>query len=193
MALRKQLTTPYQITFTCTAVKVDSIAVDADNSLIHLGHSLLASGGDIIQSDRPETLEGQAYTNYNARKNELGATLSATDAAAYVALEYLPGAGTIVGDKKNLDTPYTIDNLCNVLKIESFAYNTVDRLVHIGYSKMKHPSTNLMTFIPYTLAGVEYDEFMARLNENELTMSVTNAEVTTCLEFLPDAGTVVNV
>ena len=72
MALRKQLDTPYQITFTVTAVKVNSIAVDAENSLIHLGHSLLASDGSVIQADRLETLDGQAYTNYNTRKNELG-------------------------------------------------------------------------------------------------------------------------
>jgi len=193
MALRKQLTTPYQITFTATAVKVDSIAVDAENSLVHLGHSLLASDGSIVQSDRPETLSGTAYSNFNNRKNELGATMSGTDASLYVALEYLPGTGSISGDIKTLDTPYTIDGLCNVLKIESYAYNVIDRLVHIGYSKLNHPSTNLMTFIPYTLSGVEYDEFMARLDENELTMSVTNAEVTTCLENLPDAGTIVSI
>ena len=194
MALRKQLTTPYQITFTVTAVKVDAIAVDAENQLVHLGHSLLASDGSIIQSDRPETLADQAYANFNARKNELGADgMSGTDASLYVALEYLPGSGTISGDIKTLDTPHTIDGLCNVLKVESYAYNVIDRLVHIGYSKLNHPSTNLMTFIPYTLSGVEYDEFMARLDENELTMSVTKAEVTTCLENLPDAGTIVDV
>ena len=115
MALRKQLTTPYQITFTATAVKVDSIAVDAENNLVHLGHSLLASNGEVIQSDRPETLSGTAYTNFNNRKNELGATMSGTDASLYVALEYLPGAGSISGDIKTLDTPYTIEDRKSVV------------------------------------------------------------------------------
>ena len=193
MALRKQLDTPYQITFIVTAVKVNSIAVDAENSLVHLGHSLLASDGSVIQADRLETLSGEQYINYNVRKNELGETFSATDAAAYVALEYLPGQGQIVGDIKELDTPYDVDNTCNMLKIESFAYNTDDGNVLIVYTKLKYPDTNLMSYLPWVLTGIEYQEFMAQLNENEHSMSVTQAEVTTCLEWLPDAGTVVDV
>ena len=80
-----------------------------------------------------------------------------------------------------------------MLKIESFAYNTDDGNVLIGYTKMKYPDTNLMSHLPWVLTGVEYTEFMVQLNENEHSMSVTQAEVTTCLEFLPDAGTVVDV
>jgi len=194
MALRKQLTTPYQITFTVTAVKVNSIAVDAENNLIHLGYSLLASDGSVVQSDKLETLSDQAYTNYNTRKNELGETFSATDAASYVALEYLPGNGQIVGDIKELDTPYNVDDLCNVLKIESFAYNTDDGIVLIGYTKMKYPANKLISHLPWALTGQEYTDFMNQLNANEASgMAVTTAEVTTCLEWLPDEGTVVDV
>jgi len=193
MALRKILDTPFQMTYTVTAVKVNSIAIDPENNLIHLGYSTLDSLGVNVQQDMPETLSGAQYTNYQNRKNELGATMSASDAAEYVALEYLPGTGTISGDVKTLDTPQVKDDLCSMLAINSFAYNKDDMVVYIGYAKMINASTFIQANLTYTLTNQEYINFMASLNVNEQTMSVTTAEVTTCLEYLPDAGTVQNM
>lgn len=194
MALRKILDTPFQITFTATDVKFNSVAIDPENSLIHLGYSTLESNGLEVQQDMPETLSGVDYTNYQARKNTLGATLSASDAVSQASLEYLPGTGTIVGDKKTLDTPYIKDELCSMLAINSFAYNTDDRVIYIGFSKNINAATFIQENLTYTLTGQEYENFMVSLNANEAGgMSVTTAEVTTCLEYLPFDGTVSDI
>lgn len=193
MALRKQLDTPYQITFTVVSVKVNSIGVDETNNLIQLGYSLLDDNDAVIQSDLLQTLSDGDYTAYNLRKNELGESFSGSDAALYAAQEFLPGNGQIMGDVKTLDTPYALDGLCNMLKVESFAFNPDDRVVLIGWTKMTYPATDLVKNCPWALTGQEYTDFMIKLNTNEESMSVTQAEVTTCLEFLPDQGVVVNV
>jgi len=193
MALKKQLDTPYDIDVTISTIEVNTLAIDPANNLVHIGYSIIEDNGNVFQSDLPETLEGTDYTDFLARTNELGNTLDGSVAQRQAALEYSPGAGTIVGTVKTLNTPYVINGTVMGYDVDSFAYNTADQIIYIGYSKLSGPSTNLITDVPYTLSGPEYENFMTRLNELSLTMTVIQAEIQTCLEFLPDDGTIIDI
>jgi len=193
MALKKQLDTTYDIDVTIETIEVNSLAIDPTNSLVHLGYSIIEGNGSVFQSDLPETLEGQDYTDFLDRTNELGNTLDGSVAQRQAALEYSPGVGTISGTVKTLTTPYPINGTVMGYDVDSFAFNTDDKLIHIGYSKLSAPTTTLVTNVPYTLSGIEYTEFMARLDVLSLTMTVIQAEIQTCLEFLPGDGTIVDI
>jgi hypothetical protein len=193
MALKKQLDTPYPINVTITKESVDSFSFDLTNQLIHIGYSIIKSDGQVYQSDRPLTLSGTDYTDFIARMNLLNQSKSAQDAQFQTILEYTPGQGVISGDEKVLNNPYTING--NVLgqEIDSYALNPDDNLIHIGYSLLETITTALLTDQVWTLSGVEVDEFLIRFNELGLTMDATAAEITTLLEFLPGAGTIVDI
>jgi len=94
MALKKQLTTPYDVSGTVIGQEVDSFAFNLQDSLIHIGYSKLESINSALQTDVPHTLSGQEYTDFIARLNELSP--GAAQALIQVCLEFLPGDGTIV-------------------------------------------------------------------------------------------------
>ena len=193
MSLKKQLDVPYPINVEITKIGVNSIAIDPTNQQAHIGYSTVQADDIVFQKNKPETLTGTDYTDFLARTDELGETLEGTVAQKQAALEYAPGVGSISGEFKILNTPYTIDGTVMGLDVDSFAFNEDGRLVHIGYSEMDTISSNLVTNRPYTLSGVEYEEFMARFNVLNQTYTTNQAEIATCLEFLPGEGTVVNV
>ena len=93
--------------------------------------------------------------------------------------------------KKQLDTPYDVSGTIMGQEVDSFAFNIVDQLVHIGYSKLDTISTSLQTDVPYTLSGAEYTAFIARLNE--LVPGASNALIQVCLENLPGDGTILDI
>lgn len=95
--------------------------------------------------------------------------------------------------KKQLTTPYDVSGTVIGVEVDSFAFNIKDQLIHIGYSKLDTISSVLQTDIPHTLSGQEYTDFIARLNVLASTESGTDAVTTTCLEFLPGVGTIVDV
>ena len=93
--------------------------------------------------------------------------------------------------KKQLDTPYDVSGTIMGQEVDSFAFNIVDQLVHIGYSKLDTISTSLQTDIPHTLSGAEYTDFITRLNE--LAPGASQALIQTCLEKLPGAGQIIDI
>lgn len=93
--------------------------------------------------------------------------------------------------KKQLDTPYDVSGTVMGQEVDSFAFNVQDKLIHIGYSKLDSPISRLQSDIPHTLIGQEYADFIARLNE--LAPGASTALITTCLEFLPGEGTIVDM
>lgn len=93
--------------------------------------------------------------------------------------------------KKQLTTPYDVSGTVMGLEVDSFAFNVKEGLIHIGFSKLEAIDTALQTDIPYTLSGQEYTDFITRLNE--LATGASQALIQTCLEKLPDAGTIVEV
>ena len=94
MALKKQLTTPYDVSGTVIGQEVDSFAFNLQDSLIHIGYSKLETINSALQTDIPHTLSGQEYTDFIARLNELAP--GAAQAVIQACLEFLPGDGTIV-------------------------------------------------------------------------------------------------
>ena len=96
MALKKQLTTPYDVSGTIIGVEVDSFAFNLQDSLIHIGYSKLETISSALQTDIPHTLSGQEYTDFIARLNVLAGTMPASQAVIQACLEFLPGDGTIV-------------------------------------------------------------------------------------------------
>ena len=193
MGLKKQLDAPYDIDVTIVAISINSITIDPANNLVHLGYSTLQAGGIAFQAHFPLTLSDQDYTDFLARTNELGNTMIAREAQFQAALEYSPGAGTISGRIKTLTTHYDISGTVMGQDVDGYAFNDDDRLIHIVYSELNSPTSSLVTHRPWTLSGVEYDEFMNRMDFLAETMTVTQAEIATCLEFLPGDGTIVNV
>lgn len=193
MALKKLLDTPFQVDAEIHTIGLNSLAIDPTNSLAHLGYATIEENGNVFQQDLPYTLADQDYTDFLARTNQLGVDNPATLAQKHAALEYAPGQGTVLGDTKTLDTPYIISGEVIGYEVDSFAYNTADRLVHIGYSQLESTTVALVEHIPWTLSGVEAEEFMERIDVLGETMSVTQAEIQTCLEFLPGEGTIQDV
>lgn len=94
MALKKQLTTPYDVSGTIIGVEVDSFAFNLQDQLIHIGYSKLETINTALQTDIPHTLSGQEYTDFIARLNTLSP--GAAQALIQTCLEFLPGEGTIV-------------------------------------------------------------------------------------------------
>jgi len=93
--------------------------------------------------------------------------------------------------KKQLTTPYDVSGTIMGQEVDSFAFNVQDGLIHIGFSKLDTISSSLQTDVPYTLSGTEYTDFLTRLNT--LAPGASQALIQTCLEFLPGAGTIVDV
>lgn len=193
MALKKQLDTPFLVSAEIYYIKLNSLFVDISEQQAHFGYSIIKQDGNVFQSDLPSTISGADFTDFTARMNELGATLDANIAVRQAALEYAPGVGTISGDTKTLNTPYSIDGNVIGLDVDSYGFNSDDKIVYIGYSQLDTVTHALVSDVPWTLTGVEYDEFIARANELENTYSVTQATIATCLEFLPGEGTIINV
>lgn len=96
MALKKLLTTPYDIDGTVAGQEVDSFAFNLQDSLVHIGYSKLDAVAAPLQTDIPYTLAGQEYTDFITRLNVLGGTMLASNALVQTCLEFLPGDGTIV-------------------------------------------------------------------------------------------------
>jgi len=94
MSLKKQLTTPYDVSGTVMGLEVDSFAFNIQDNLIHIGYSKLDTVTHALQTDLPFTLSGQEYTDFITRLNELAP--GAAQALIRVCLENLPGDGTIV-------------------------------------------------------------------------------------------------
>lgn len=94
MGLKKQLTTPYDVSGTIIGIEVDSFAFSLEDRLIHIGYSKLESLTSRLQTDVPHTLSGAEFTAFVTRLNELAP--GASQALIQVCLEKLPGAGTIV-------------------------------------------------------------------------------------------------
>lgn len=189
MALRKQLDVPYPINVTIAKEKVDSFSFDLTNQLIHIGYSIIESNDNVYQSDRPVTLSGTDYTDFIARMNVLNQTMSSQQAQFQTVLEYTPGQGTISGDEKLLNTPYTINNTVMGQEIDSYVLND-GILVHIGYSLLSSPTTVLLSDQVWTMTGVEVTEFLARFDELGATMNASTAEMTALLESLPGDGVI---
>ena len=94
MALKKQLTTPYDVSGTVMGQEVDSFAFNIKDNLIHIGYSKLDTISTALQTDLPWTLSGQEYTDFLTRLEVLAP--GAAQALIQVCLENLPGDGTIV-------------------------------------------------------------------------------------------------
>jgi hypothetical protein len=193
MALKKQLDTPYDVYAEIVAVKYTNFSFDITSQLVHIGYSILMSGNVSFQEDIPITLSGTEYTDFIARMNALGATLSGSDAQAQAVLEYCPGNGIISGDIKTLNNPYIIDGTVMGYEIDGNAENDIEKLIHIRYSLLDAPSSALQTDITHALTGQEYIDFVARFNDLSLTMTATQAKIQALLENLPSAGTIVDI
>lgn len=97
MALQKTLTTPYDVSGTVYYQVLDSLAINVEDELVHIGFSILDVNRAIIQRDMPITLAGQEYSDFMSRVNTIAAnpSYSATQAIQAACLENVPGAGTI--------------------------------------------------------------------------------------------------
>lgn len=93
--------------------------------------------------------------------------------------------------KLQYTTPQDLSGTAIGADIDSFAFNLKDQLIHIGYSKLETINSNLQTDIPHTLSGQEWTDFITSLNTK--CPGASTALIQTCLEFLPDDGTLVNV
>lgn len=194
MGLKKQLDEPYELSAIIVSQTLTSFAFNVEDALIYIGYSLnVDDPPGVFQTDVPLTLSGSDYTDFITRMNELGATMSGSEAQQQTALEYTPGAGTITGDTKTLTTPYAIDGTVVGQDIDSYAYSVADELVHIGYSNMDSLTSNLQSNIVYTLSGQEYYNFLVRFDELETSMTVAQAQIQTCLEAIPGDGVIVDV
>lgn len=192
MALKKQLDNSYVLLATIESLTITTFGFDLGNQFIHIGYSANTALG-VYQADIPLTLSGTDYTDFIARVNEIGATMSGLDAEYMAALEYIPGNGTIISDTKTLNNPYDIGGTVIGQEIDSYAFSPSDRLIHIGYSLLESINSSLLNNVLHTLSGPEVDDFTIRFNELEGTMTVTKAQLQTCLEFLPGSGTIVDV
>lgn len=94
MALKKQLTTPVDVSGTIIGQEVDSFAFNIKDGLVHIGYSKLETLSTPLQTDVPYTLSGQEYTDFIDRLNILSP--GASQALIQTCLEFLPGDGTIV-------------------------------------------------------------------------------------------------
>lgn len=193
MALKKQLTTSFDVSGTVTDLVVTSFAFDLNANLIHIGYSALDSNGNALQTGIPLTLSGADFTSFITRLNELSPTLGGEGAEVQTCLENLPFVGTIANRKKTLTTPYDVAGTVIGFEVDSFASNTQDRMIHIGYSYLESLSVQLRTDIPHTLSGPEYENFNTRFDTLCAILSGSQAKIQTCLEFLPFDGTIVDV
>jgi len=93
MGQQKELDTPYDVSGTIRGQEVDSFAFNIADNLIHIGYTLLETPIIKNQTDKPHTLTGQEYIDFQARLEELAP--GAAQALIRTCLEFLPGSGSI--------------------------------------------------------------------------------------------------